>query len=544
MGMSAEQFFQVVLLPQGQFAQLPARQRAGQGGAAAEAVRHRPVPRGRELAGRPPPVDREGSGRQGRGPQRARRPGRPGGRRGRPRGGAATPAQDPGQWVDRPGREGRGSAGSGRRSRRRRAAPTWRRALAVKSEAEQLAGRQRRRRDALRRQQELQNAAPQIAAAAGRGRRGRCAPPQVKADLDAADRAATAAAKAHKAEARARASIADLPESGTVGLPGDATVETLRARRRGAARPISAGLTGCARVARQAATRTRTRPPPAPAPPRWTRSWPRSRPRRRPRSRRGRRRSSARDGGQPGRRRAALQRRLGADAARQVATDAAALVKERAKRDRLHRGAPGRPRGGGRGARGGPGRPRGAHRRHARRAGRHDDRWQPLPGLRLPRSPRPVEPTFEAVSREPEDAANALADQATAEADKAGQDVAAADGRIGELAQRLRQAGSPRSRSPRGRRPTRPTLPRAMRRRAAWSAARPAPPPILPRARPPSRPIRPACPPPPGRPTPTRSASKPRPRGWRRARQPCPPGNASLTSSTTRSPRARPGWPS
>ncbi len=55
--------------------------------------------------------------------------------------------------------------------------------------------------------------------------------------------------------------------------------------------------------------------------------------------------------------------------------------------------------------------------------------------------PDPVEPTFEPVSRDAEDAANALADQATAKADKAGQDVAAADGRIGELAQRLRQAG-------------------------------------------------------------------------------------------------------
>ncbi len=51
--------------------------------------------------------------------------------------------------------------------------------------------------------------------------------------------------------------------------------------------------------------------------------------------------------------------------------------------------------------------------------------------------PDPVEPTFEPVSRDQEDAANALADRAAAEADKAGQDVAAIEARIGELAQRL-----------------------------------------------------------------------------------------------------------
>ena len=55
--------------------------------------------------------------------------------------------------------------------------------------------------------------------------------------------------------------------------------------------------------------------------------------------------------------------------------------------------------------------------------------------------PDPVEPTFEPVSRDQEDAANALADAASAEADKAGQEVAAADARIGDLAQRLAGAG-------------------------------------------------------------------------------------------------------
>ena len=66
MGMSADQFFQVVLLPQGEFAQVPARRRRRPGQAAAAPVRHRPVPRGRGVA-RPPPEDHRG---------RSRRPGK------------------------------------------------------------------------------------------------------------------------------------------------------------------------------------------------------------------------------------------------------------------------------------------------------------------------------------------------------------------------------------------------------------------------------------------------------------------------------------
>ena len=54
--------------------------------------------------------------------------------------------------------------------------------------------------------------------------------------------------------------------------------------------------------------------------------------------------------------------------------------------------------------------------------------------------PDPVEPTFEPVSRDQEDAANALADRAAAAADKAGREVTAVEARIGELAQRLAAA--------------------------------------------------------------------------------------------------------
>jgi exonuclease SbcC len=57
--------------------------------------------------------------------------------------------------------------------------------------------------------------------------------------------------------------------------------------------------------------------------------------------------------------------------------------------------------------------------------------------------PDPVEPTFEPVSREQEDAAAARAEAATAEADEIGRRVAGADARIGELARRLALAGFP-----------------------------------------------------------------------------------------------------
>jgi exonuclease SbcC len=57
--------------------------------------------------------------------------------------------------------------------------------------------------------------------------------------------------------------------------------------------------------------------------------------------------------------------------------------------------------------------------------------------------PDPVEPTFQPVSREQEDAATAHAEAASAEADELGRHVAAADARISDLAQRLAGAGFP-----------------------------------------------------------------------------------------------------
>jgi exonuclease SbcC len=55
--------------------------------------------------------------------------------------------------------------------------------------------------------------------------------------------------------------------------------------------------------------------------------------------------------------------------------------------------------------------------------------------------PDPVEPTFEPVSRDQEDAANALADGAAAAADKAGREITVVETRIGELAHRIAVAG-------------------------------------------------------------------------------------------------------
>ena len=59
MGMSADQFFQVVLLPQGEFAQFLHADAERPGRAAAAAVRHRPVPRGGGVAGPPPEGHRD-----------------------------------------------------------------------------------------------------------------------------------------------------------------------------------------------------------------------------------------------------------------------------------------------------------------------------------------------------------------------------------------------------------------------------------------------------------------------------------------------------
>ena len=311
-------------------------------------------------------------------------------------------------------------------------------ALAAKSEAEQLAGRQRRRHDALRRQRELQDAAPVISALRAEADAALRAA-QVKADLDAADRAATAAAGALTAEGRARELIADGSETGIGEVPGDATAETLHAAAE-EQRTHLGRLDALRAVARQAAdedkiaTAARSRAVAIDADLTAAEASVASREQARPQAVRGRDAASQAAAELPA-------ARAAADAAGRMAADATALVQERASRDRLHEShLAAREKAV-------ETRTTALTVREARIDGMRAELaatmtdGSPCPVCGSLDHPDPVEPTFEPVGRDTEDGANALADRATATADKAGQDVAAADGRIGELAQRLRQAG-------------------------------------------------------------------------------------------------------
>ena len=305
--------------------------------------------------------------------------------------------------------------------------------LAAQRAAGQLADRQRRRRDALRRHEELLLAAPGIGrlrAEAGQAERAA----KVAPVLDEADRAADAAQQAHRVEVAARASIPDhraTPADAVAGALRAAAEEQrvnlgrldqLRKVAQDAADEDKNAATARARAARfdtelasvgsAAAQREQARPQAA----------------------------QARDVAS----RAAAElpdAQAAADAARRTATDSAALVKDRAKWDRLHE----------------------THlaareKANESRAAALDIRAARIDGMRAELAltmtdgtpcpvcgslehPDPVEPTFEPVSRDQEDAANALADRAAAERDKAGQEVAAVEARLGELAQRLAEAG-------------------------------------------------------------------------------------------------------
>ena len=435
MGMSAEQFFQVVLLPQGQFARFlhaSAQDKEALLQKLFSTDRFRAVERW--LADRRLSVEKEAAAVSGdlgvlvaqiaqaadvavpdAGPD---------------------PDQDPGRWAA-------GLTASAVTARDAAAAQVALRsaelehALAARSEAEQLAGRQRRRRDALQRQRELQEAAPVIAALRAEADAAVRAA-QVKADLDAADRAATAADRAQTSEARARALIADTSETGTA-VPGDASAETLHAAAE-EQRTRLGRLDVLRAVARQAADEDRSaaaaRTRAAAIDADLTAAATEAQGRAQARPEAVRRREAA---GQAAAELPPAQ--AAADAARRMATDSAALVRERASRDRLHE----------------------AHlaareRAVETRASALTVREARIDGMRAELAatmtdgspcpvcgsldhPDPVEPTFEPVSRDTEEAANALADQAAANADQAGQQVAAADGRIGELAHRLLQAG-------------------------------------------------------------------------------------------------------
>jgi exonuclease SbcC len=436
MGMSAEQFFQVVLLPQGQFARFlhaTAQDKEALLQKLFSTDRFRAVERW--LAERRLAVEKEVAARSGdlsvlvaRVAQEA---------------GVAVPdaspdsGQDAAQWV--------ADLAAGAVAVQELAAAEvaarsaeLERALAAKSEAEQQAGRQRRRRDALRRQQELRDTAPAIAALRAEADAAVRAA-QVKADLDAADRAATAAAAAKSAEAVARASIADSSPPGIAEVPGDAPAATLRAAA-DQQRTQLGRLDALGAVARQAAdedaNETVARSRAAEIDAELTAAeaaaagWAEAR----PRAMRGRDAAGQAAAELPA-------TRAAADAAGRLAADAAMLVRERASRDRLHQAHLA--------AWGQANETRAAALavREARIDGMRAELaaamtdGSPCPVCGSLDHPDPVEPTFAPVSQDAEDAANALADQATANADRAGQEVAAAEGRIGELAQRLLQAG-------------------------------------------------------------------------------------------------------
>ncbi|MGH3248509.1 MAG: AAA family ATPase, partial [Trebonia sp.] len=260
-------------------------------------------------------------------------------------------------------------------------------ALGAKSHAEQLADRQRRRGDALRRQQELHTATPEI------GRVGVDAEPEVFRAAGQEQQARAGRLEALRAVAR---------QAGAE----DETAATARTR--------AAGLTDeLHRTQAEARHRQGTRPQAAQA---------------------------RDDASQAASALPAAQ--ATADSARRVAGDSIALVSEHAKRDDLreaHLTARERYLG----AQAEALRVRGARidGMRAELAAEMTD-GSPCPVCGSLDHPDPVDAaSFPPVSRDEEDAAFTLASDAAQAADQAGQDVAAVDALIRDLGQRLTDAG-------------------------------------------------------------------------------------------------------
>jgi DNA repair protein SbcC/Rad50 len=440
MGMSAEQFFQVVLLPQGQFAQflqakaqekeellrklfgtdrfrrvedwLAERRRATEKeSAAATDSLGRLVAQLAQAAGVPVPDSA---------PTASDEPGPAG---------TSVPWQS--TWAAGLAAIAMASrdAAAGAMADRKRDLDAK---LAAQRVASQLADRQRRRRDALRRHAELQAAAVGIDRLRGEADQAERAA-KVAPVLDAADRAADAAQRAHRTEVAARARI---PNQSAV--PADATMEVLRAVAE--EQRVNLGrLDQLGKVARDAAdedknaTSARTRAARFEAELASVGSEAAHREQTRPQAVQARDIASRAAAALPG-----AQAR--ADTARRWASDSSALVKDRATWDRLDKAKQAADK------KANESRAAALDLREARIDGMRAELaatmtdGSPCPVCGSLEHPDPVEPTFEPVSRDQEDAANALADRAAAAADKAGREVTAVETRIGELAQRLAAA--------------------------------------------------------------------------------------------------------
>jgi exonuclease SbcC len=453
MGMSAEQFFQVVLLPQGQFAQFlhaDAQARAALleklfGTDRFRAVEDWLADRRRSTAAEVDAGDeavRQLMARVAQAPE-VTVPGGPG-----DAGVTGQPAPDVAwqlTWADGLLIEARGwqEAISGLAAARGQELTA---ALAALTAAEQLADRQRRRAEALRRQAALDAARPSIGALRGElAAASRAA--EVAPVLDESRRAWDAAARARAGQQRARSAVAACPAGSpqaAAATPGghplrDASAEALRAAAQEERQRLGR-LEALRSVVEQAEFDEET-------------------------AETARQRAMALDarlataGGEIARRRAARPVALAArDAASQaaaqlggasaaadssghVAADLDALVSERASRQKLHEvHLTAREQGVAL-------KEEGQRLRDQRFANMRfelatllaDDDECPVCGSLD--HPNPCELTGERVSREQEEAATAQADAAAAKTDEIGRQVAAADAVIGTLAGRLAAAG-------------------------------------------------------------------------------------------------------